>query len=297
MTGFPNTTIRSWTAVFVLALLVGTAVSSPVAAADASVSVKSNEAVETELGLTREDRRGIQRALSAAGFRPGQPDGLFGRRTRVAIAEWQKARGEAPTGHLDADGVKALLADVSGPEAPERVESGSKGSALPQQAVSAPAPTFDDALAAYTRGDYAAALKEFRVYAEQGYAGAQSNLGVMYEKSQGVPRDDAEAVRWYRLAAEQGLAHAQSNLGAMYQRGQGVARDEAEAVRWYRLAAEQGHASAQSKLGGMYQRGQGVARDEAEAVRWYRSASRAGRRLGSVQSRGHVQKRPRRGPR
>ena len=93
MTGFPNTTIRSWTAVFVLALLVGTAVSSPVAAADASVSVKSNEAVETELGLTREDRRGIQRALSAAGFRPGKPDGLFGRRTRTAITEWQKGSG------------------------------------------------------------------------------------------------------------------------------------------------------------------------------------------------------------
>ena len=89
MTEFPNTTIRSWTVVLVLALLVGTAVSSsPVAAADAAQRVMSSQAVEAGLGLTREDRRGIQRALSAAGFRPGQPDGLFGRRTRVAIAEW-----------------------------------------------------------------------------------------------------------------------------------------------------------------------------------------------------------------
>ena len=186
MTGFPNTTIRSWTAVFVLALLVGTAVSSPVAAADASVSVKSNEAVETELGLTREDRRGIQRALSAAGFRPGKPDGLFGRRTRTAITEWQKARGEEPTSYLDADGVKALLADVSEPEVPERVEGSPKASAPEQQAVSAAPPTFDDAWAAYTRGDYAAALKGFRVHADQGNANAQFNLGVMYDRGLGV---------------------------------------------------------------------------------------------------------------
>ena len=213
MTEFPNTTIRSWTVVLVLALLVGTAVSSsPVAAADAAQRVMSSQAVEAGLGLTREDRRGIQRALSAAGFRPGQPDGLFGRRTRVAIAEWQKARGEKPTGYLNADGVKALLADESEPEALERVEGGSNGSAAQQQAVSAAAPTFDEALAAYHRGDYAAALKGFRVHAEQGIANAQFNLGVMYQKGQGVTRDDAEAVRWFRLAAEQGHANAKKAL-------------------------------------------------------------------------------------
>ena len=70
----------------------------------------SSEAVEAALGLTRDDRRRIQRALTAEGFRPGRPDGLFGRRTRTAIAGWQAARGAKPTGFLDADGVKILLA-------------------------------------------------------------------------------------------------------------------------------------------------------------------------------------------
>ena len=130
----------------------------------------------------------------------------------MAIAEWQKARGEKPTGYLNADGVKALLADESEPEALERVEGGSNGSAAQQQAVSAAAPTFDEALAAYHRGDYAAALKGFRVHAEQGIANAQFNLGVMYQKGQGVTRDDAEAVRWFRLAAEQGHANAKKAL-------------------------------------------------------------------------------------
>ena len=70
----------------------------------------SGEAVETGLGLTREDRRRIQRALTAQGYQPGSPDGQFGRRTRTAIAEWQAARGAKPTGFLGADGVKILLA-------------------------------------------------------------------------------------------------------------------------------------------------------------------------------------------
>ena len=64
----------------------------------------------------------------------------------------------------------------------------------------------------------------------------------MYNNRRGVPQDDAEAVKWYRLAAEQGYAEAQSNLGVMYNNGRGVPQDDAEAVKWYRLAAEQGYA-------------------------------------------------------
>ena len=73
---------------------------------------------------------------------------------------------------------------------------------------------FEDAAAAYGRGDYATALQLFRPLADQGNAGAQFNLGVMYAKDQGVPQNYAEAVRWYRLAADQGDANAQNNLDA-----------------------------------------------------------------------------------
>ena len=52
-------------------------------------------------------------------------------------------------------------------------------------------------------------------------------------------------MRWFRLAAEQGFATAQYNLGVMYDKGEGVLKDEAEAVRWFQLAAEQGNATAQ----------------------------------------------------
>jgi len=124
--------------------------------------------------------------------------------------------------------------------------------------------------------DYAEAVRWFRKAAEQGHAGAQSNLGVMYKNGQGVKRDHAEAVRWFRKAAEQGQAKAHYNLGVMYANGQGVKQDYAEAVRWLRKAAEQGDAHAQYNLGVMYENGQGVKRDHAEAVRWYRKAAEQG---------------------
>ncbi len=98
---------------------------------------------------------------------------------------------------------------------------------------------FAEGFAAYERGDYATALREFRPLAEQGDAVAQYNLGIMYSKGQGVAQDYAEAVKWYRKAADQGNADAQNNLGHMYSKGRGVSQDDAEAVKWYRKAAKQ----------------------------------------------------------
>ena len=135
---------------------------------------------------------------------------------------------------------------------------------------------FDEAVAAYERGDYAAAMRGFRVLAEQGNAAAQLKLGLMYDNGRGVPRDYQEALKWYRLAAEQGNAAAQFNLGAMYASGVGVPLDYQEAVRWYRLAAEQGYAGAQHNLGLKYEYGDGVPQDYQEAVRWYRLAAEQG---------------------
>jgi len=64
---------------------------------------------------------------------------------------------------------------------------------------------------AFDRDDYATALKEWRPLAEQGVAGAQYNLGVMYNKGQGVPQDYVQASMWYNLAAVQGNEMAVKN--------------------------------------------------------------------------------------
>ena len=135
---------------------------------------------------------------------------------------------------------------------------------------------FQAGFAAYNRGDYATALREWKPLAEQGDADAQFNLGVMYSHGQGVPQDYAEAVRWYRRAAEQGDADAQFNLGVKYDNGQGVLQNYGEAVKWYRKAAEQGYASAQFRLGLRYANGQGVPQDYTKALKWYRKAAGQG---------------------
>ena len=77
---------------------------------------------------------------------------------------------------------------------------------LATPAGTAVAGPFEDAVSANDRGDYATAVREFRVLAAQGHAIAQYSLGVMYSKGQGVPQDYAVAVKWYRKAAEQGDA-------------------------------------------------------------------------------------------
>ena len=46
---------------------------------------------------------------------------------------------------------------------------------------------------AYNRRDYVAAYKTWQPLAEQGDAGAQYQLGVMYAGGEGVPQDDVEA--------------------------------------------------------------------------------------------------------
>jgi TPR repeat protein len=98
----------------------------------------------------------------------------------------------------------------------------------------------------------------------------------MYGTGEGVVQDFAEALKWYRKAAEQGYAQAQHNLGVMYKDGTGVVQDYAEAVKWWRKAADQKYAQSQNNLGVMYEDGTGVVQDYAEAVKWYRKAAEQG---------------------
>jgi TPR repeat protein len=171
---------------------------------------------------------------------------------------------------------------------------------------------FFDGMEAYRRGDYEAALREWRPLAqrgdaetqyllgtiledpeaeqwdearaaewyrraaEQGHAGAQARLGLMYEEGRGVGRDDAAAVHWYRRSATQGLATAQNGLGRLLEAGRGVDRDSSKAASWYRKAAEQGHARSQYDLARLFERGRGVSRSDEKAAKWYRRAARQG---------------------
>ncbi len=134
----------------------------------------------------------------------------------------------------------------------------------------------EDAEAAYKRGDYATTLRLMRPLAEQGNAGAQWLIGMMYLSGQGVPKDYAKAMALLRKSGEQGFSPAQHRIGIMYEKGWGVPQDYVEAVKWYRKAAEQGLVKSQAMLSRMYLKGKGVPKDYVMAYMWMNLAAAKG---------------------
>jgi len=71
---------------------------------------------------------------------------------------------------------------------------------------------WEDGMAAYNRGDYVPAMQVFRAMAHQGNVKAQSVLGVMYRRGQGVSRSPVRAFLWFSRAAARGDARAKTEL-------------------------------------------------------------------------------------
>lgn len=97
--------------------------------------------------------------------------------------------------------------------------------------------------------DPEAAAGWFYRAAEQGHAGAQFNLGLLYLHGEGVPQNTSTALEWFTRSAEQGNTDAQNNLGVIYLTGEGgVPQNKDLAVEWFRKAAEQGNEEAKQNL-------------------------------------------------
>jgi TPR repeat protein len=96
---------------------------------------------------------------------------------------------------------------------------------------------FEDGDAAYSRSDYATAMRLLRPLADQGNGRAQILVGMMHELGQGVAKNGVAAAEWYRKAADKGWPSAQGNLGALYAQGLGVPQDYVQAYKWWTLAA------------------------------------------------------------
>jgi hypothetical protein len=109
---------------------------------------------------------------------------------------------------------------------------GTRSQAATARAASASNPL----AAAFQRGDYATVLKILRPKALAGNPSAQHNLGYMYEKGFGVPRNPAIAASWYQKSANQGYPAGQLALGRLYFEGDGLKRDLVEAYKWMYLA-------------------------------------------------------------
>ncbi|MGJ4995217.1 trypsin-like serine protease [Bradyrhizobium sp. HKCCYLS3077] len=143
-------------------------------------------------------------------------------------------------------------------------------------AGNAAAAELEDAVAAASNGQPAAALRRLQPLAAKGDARAQFNVGFMQAFGLGAPRNQAEALVWYRKAADQGLAVAQHYLGIAYFNGEGAARDHGEAARWFNRAAAQGFAQSQYMLGLMMLDGEVMTRDVIQGYAWLVMAGRSG---------------------
>jgi TPR repeat protein len=110
-----------------------------------------------------------------------------------------------------------------------------------------------------------------------GSSDAQAQLGeVYYQGSKGADKDIVAAMKWFRMAADQGNTYAQFRMAWASYYGEGMQKNLAEARRWYLKAAEQGEAVAQFNLGLMYAQGEGGTKDPQEARKWYEKAAAQG---------------------
>ena len=121
---------------------------------------------------------------------------------------------------------------------------------------------YDAGIAAYYRGHYEIAMYDFEQRAVQGDPVAQFCLGYMYKHDKGVPPDPQKAIEWYTKAAQQGYAPAQNDLGVIYGRiGQQslFLGDESgiegltKALQLFKNAADQGNPTSQFNAALMYQ--------------------------------------------
>ena len=97
--------------------------------------------------------------------------------------------------------------------------------------------------------DFPAALKAFRMAADQGNARAMANIGWYYENGFGaVNQDYAQAMDWYRKAVEHGDVIANWNIARLYEFGWGVPKNLDTARAWYQKGADKGHGPSQEAL-------------------------------------------------
>ena len=104
---------------------------------DPDVQYKAQEA---RLRLSRRDRQNIQQALTSLGHSTRGVDGLFGRNSRRAISAYQRRKGLEPTGYLDGNLRRGIIAEAPPPPPPpQQAQSETQLAAMPPQ-TSEPAP-------------------------------------------------------------------------------------------------------------------------------------------------------------
>lgn len=135
---------------------------------------------------------------------------------------------------------------------------------------------WEDANAAYIKGDYEQSMKLIEPLAKKGELRAQFSLGNAYAFKLNPAFDLKKSIEWKTKAAQGGFADAQKDLAVAYLYGIDVNEDSKLGLEWLNRAISQGHAGAQNVLGRLYATGKGVPQDYERAAQLFKDASKGG---------------------
>jgi uncharacterized caspase-like protein len=115
LSNYPNGTFKALALARIAALQDGptnTTRNLTTGAVDQAIfSDEATQVTEDQLGLSKTQRRDVQRRLTGLGF-DTKATGKFDEATRTVITRWQAARGYPKTGYLNAMQHKALLSEI-----------------------------------------------------------------------------------------------------------------------------------------------------------------------------------------
>ena len=129
---------------------------------------------------------------------------------------------------------------------------------------------------AYLRGfqaleqkDYKTALYYLSLFAANGDARANYNLGIMYREGMGVDQNDIEALTHFIAAAEDGHMLGNYAVGLSFLLGRGSDVDAEAALFYLKEATLLGHALSPVEMGRVYFEGILIEKDVVEAHFWW----------------------------
>ena len=122
--------------------------------------------------------------------------------------------------------------------------------------------------------DLSQALDLYRMGAERGDCLACLNLGLLFQRGEGVRKNPGKALKLFDQAGAAGYAA----MARCYRLGIGVKQDERTAAEWYRKDAEEGGWTGMLWLAWMYRKGLGVEKDRSAAEELCRQAAAMNRR-------------------
>ncbi|MCX6074872.1 MAG: NifU family protein [Campylobacterales bacterium] len=126
------------------------------------------------------------------------------------------------------------------------------------------------AIQAYDNKEYVKAKTIWESFGDSN-SNAMVNLGTMYVKGFGMPKDIRKAFTLFERAASLGHEVASFYLGGMYENGIAVEASLAQCIHYYTVAAEANMATAQLKLGILLRND-----DVLSSMKWMIKAAHAG---------------------